>query len=78
MISKVQQITDFTMRIYRMVSIYGRLKLAIALFFVLLNGIVQVLGVTSIFPFIALISDPARIHQSRFGSQLIAFLPEMS
>jgi hypothetical protein len=36
------------------------------------NGLFQVIGVTSIFPFFALAAEPDRIRHSRFGSWLLA------
>jgi ABC-type multidrug transport system fused ATPase/permease subunit len=41
------------------------------------NGLFQVIGVTSIFPFFALAAEPDRIRNSRFGSWLLSYLPPM-
>ena len=43
----------------------------------MLQGILQVIGVTSIFPFLALVADPQRINDSQFGRFFLSFLPEM-
>ncbi|MEM1154328.1 MAG: ABC transporter ATP-binding protein [Pseudomonadota bacterium] len=65
-------------RVYRLSVPYGRLKLAGVFLITLLQGILQVLGVTSIFPFLAVAADPERIQNSRFGSALLEQLPSMS
>ena len=43
----------------------------------LAQGIFQVIGVTSIFPFLAIASDPERIRHSQFGLRFLALLPPM-
>ena len=44
---------------------------------VLAQGIMQVIGVTSIFPFLAVAADPDRIRHSQFGRWFLATLPPM-
>jgi ATP-binding cassette, subfamily B, bacterial PglK len=56
---------------------YGRKKLALVFFLSLAQGIFQVIGVTSIFPFLAVASDPERIRHSQFGLRFLALLPPM-
>jgi ATP-binding cassette, subfamily B, bacterial PglK len=46
-------------------------------FLSLAQGIFQVIGVTSIFPFLAVASDPERIRHSQFGLRFLALLPSM-
>lgn len=46
-------------------------------FWVLAQGLTQVIGVTSIFPFLALASDPSRFRGSSVGRWLLAALPLM-
>jgi ATP-binding cassette, subfamily B, bacterial PglK len=46
-------------------------------FLSLAQGIFQVIGVTSIFPFLAIAADPDRIRHSQFGLRFIALLPPM-
>jgi ABC-type multidrug transport system fused ATPase/permease subunit len=46
-------------------------------FLSLIQGIFQVIGVTSIFPFLALAADPERIRHSQFGLRFLALLPPM-
>jgi len=56
---------------------YGRWRLIGTLAIILANGLMQVVGVASVFPFFALAADPERIRRSHFGSAILAFLPEM-
>jgi ABC-type multidrug transport system fused ATPase/permease subunit len=46
-------------------------------FLALAQGVFQVIGVTSIFPFLAIASDPERIRHSHFGLRFLALLPPM-
>jgi ABC-type multidrug transport system fused ATPase/permease subunit len=64
-------------RCYQLALPYGRLKLFALLGLILFNGLLQLIGVTSIFPFFALAADPERIRNSRFGSFLMGLLPAM-
>jgi len=64
-------------RCYQLALPYGRLKLFALLGLILFNGLLQLIGVTSIFPFFALAADPERIRNSRFGSFLMGLLPTM-
>ena len=41
------------------------------------QGIFQVIGVTSIFPFLAIAADPERIRRSQFGLRFLALLPPL-
>jgi len=56
---------------------YGRKKLAAVFGLSLAQGIFQVIGVTSIFPFLAIAADPERIRHSQFGLRFLALLPSM-
>ena len=64
-------------RCYRLALPYGRLKLFAVLGLILFNGLLQLVGVTSIFPFFALAADPDRIRHSSFGSWFLRFFPPM-
>ena len=59
-------------RCYRMALPYGRLKLFGLLGLILFNGLLQLVGVTSVFPFFALATDPGRLQQ---GAALTATNP---
>ncbi len=65
-------------RCYRLALPYGRLKLFAVLGLVLVNGLLQLVGVTSVFPFFALAADPERIRKSRIGVWLLHYLPPMT
>jgi ATP-binding cassette subfamily C protein len=64
-------------RCYRLAIPYGRMKLFAVLGLILFNGLLQLVGVTSIFPFFALAADPERLRNSKFGSILLGALPVM-
>src|SRR5439155_1344823 len=64
-------------RVFFLARPYGRKKLAFIFFLSLAQGIFQVIGLTSIFPFLALAADPERIRHSRFGLRFLALLPPM-
>src|SRR5207247_1676100 len=72
---------DFAFELVRRVLFlagpYGRKKLALVFFLALAQGIFQVIGVTSIFPFLAIAADPERIRHSQFGLRFLALLPSM-
>ena len=42
------------------------------------NGLLQLVGVTSVFPFFALAADPERIRLSKLGVVFLGFLPPLS
>jgi len=65
-------------RCYTLAVPYGRLRLFSVIILIFLNGLLQLLGVTSIFPFFALAADPERIRNSSVGRWLLHFLPPMS
>lgn len=64
-------------RCYRLTLPYGRMKLFAVMGMIFLNGLLQLLGVTSIFPFFALAADPDRIHRSKFGQWFLRFFPPL-
>jgi ATP-binding cassette subfamily C protein len=65
-------------RCYRMALPYGRLKLFGVLGLILFNGLLQLVGVSSVFPFFALAAAPDRIRNSKIGGHLLHYLPPMS
>jgi ATP-binding cassette, subfamily B, bacterial PglK len=62
---------------YFLASPFGRRKLAVIYLWLLAQGAMQVVGVTSIFPFLAVAADPERIRNSEFGQRLLSALPPM-
>jgi len=73
--SVLRNALDLVRKVYLLARPYGRKKLGVVMLLSLAQGIFQVLGVTSIFPFLALSSDPERLRNSRLGSQLLHWLP---
>lgn len=69
---------DLIRRVLFLARPYGRKKLAFVFLLSLAQGIFQVVGVTSIFPFLAIAADPDRIRHSQFGLRFLALLPPMS
>lgn len=64
-------------KVYFLARPYGLKKLALVFSLLLGQGVFQVVGVTSIFPFLALAADPERIRNSQFGRAFLAVLPPM-
>lgn len=72
-----REIIQLLSRCYALASPFGRRKLFGVLGVVLFNGIFQVVGVTSIFPFMALAAEPIRVRQSEIGKWILGQLPAM-
>ncbi len=64
-------------RCYRLALPYGRVKLLAVLGLIFFNGLLQLIGVSSVFPFFALAADPERIRRSPVGIALLNLLPPM-
>jgi ABC-type multidrug transport system fused ATPase/permease subunit len=64
-------------RCYRLALPYGRVKLFAVLGLIFFNGLLQLIGVSSVFPFFALAADPDRIRRSSVGAKLLSILPPM-
>lgn len=62
---------------YRLALPYGRFRLFTLLGLILCNGVLQLVGVSSVFPFFALAADPERIRNSSFGRWFLQSLPSM-
>jgi ATP-binding cassette, subfamily B, bacterial PglK len=73
----LHNVSDLIRRVLFLARPYGRKKLALVFFLSLAQGVFQVIGVTSIFPFLALAADPERIRHSQFGLRFLALLPSM-
>jgi ABC-type multidrug transport system fused ATPase/permease subunit len=68
---------DLIRRVLFLARPYGRKKLAFIFFLSLAQAVFQVIGLTSIFPFLAVAADPERIRHSRFGLRFLELLPPM-
>lgn len=73
----IKSFLNLLTRCYRLALPYGRIKLFAVLGLILFNGLLQLIGVTSIFPFFALAADQDRLRNSKFGSWFLHFLPEL-
>jgi ABC-type multidrug transport system fused ATPase/permease subunit len=69
--------SNFIWKVYQLARPFGRAKLAAVAAMSVVQGLFQVLGVTSVFPFLALAADPSRLRNSGFGQKFLALLPEM-
>jgi ABC-type multidrug transport system fused ATPase/permease subunit len=56
---------------------YGRAKLAAVFSLSFAQALFQVIGITSIFPFLAIAADPERIRRSHFGTRFLSMFPPM-
>ena len=74
--SKKPKKLDYLFRIYSLARAFGRRKVAVVFLFALVQGVSQVAGVTSIFPFLALASNPEEFKSSKLGVQILERLPE--
>ncbi|MBT8038338.1 MAG: ABC transporter ATP-binding protein/permease [Verrucomicrobiae bacterium] len=66
---------DLIHKVYTLARPFGRKRLLIVIGCSFAQGLFQVLGVTSIFPFLALAADPSRLRNSQFGTKLLEILP---
>src|SRR5207244_4954021 len=68
---------DLIRRVLFLARPYGRKKLVVVFCLSLAQGIFQVIGVTSIFPFLAIAADPELLRNSQFGRRVLELLPPM-
>lgn len=76
-IGQATQQVSFFAKVFRLAIPFGKRRLTVVFLLVVLQGLFQVIGVTSIFPFLALAANPRRIYDSQFGRWFLSFLPEM-
>jgi hypothetical protein len=69
--------SELVRKVYVLARPYGRKKLVVVTGVSLLQGLFSVLGVTSIFPFLALAADPSRLRNSNYGQKFLEWLPPM-
>jgi hypothetical protein len=70
--------TDILRKLWFLARPYGLAKPVFVLFVILLQGTLQVAGVTSVFPFLALAADPDSFRASALGSRVLTNLPPLS
>jgi len=63
---------DLIRRVFFLARPYGRKRLAIVFIFSLAQGAFQVIGVSSILPFLALAADPGKFRESAAGKWLLS------
>src|SRR5271165_6719409 len=68
----ISKFLNLTRRCYTLAALYGRRKLFLLISFFILNGLFQAVGVASIFPFLAVASDPRRFRESSAGRYILA------
>jgi ATP-binding cassette, subfamily B, bacterial PglK len=74
----MKSVSDLIRRVLSLAWPYGRRKVAYVVSLSLIQGIFQVVGVTSIFPFLAVAANPAGIRESEIGAKVLGWLPAMS
>ena len=72
-----QNVSDLVRRVLFLARPYGRAKLAAVFSLSLAQALFQVIGITSIFPFLAIAADPDRIRRSHFGTRFLELFPPM-
>jgi ABC-type multidrug transport system fused ATPase/permease subunit len=72
-----QNVSDLIRRVLFLSRPYGRAKLFFIFSLSFAQALFQVIGVTSIFPFLALAADPDRIRRSHFGTRFLSMFPPM-
>ena len=73
----VHNVSNLIRRVLFLARPYGKAKLAGVFSLALAQAVFQVIGVTSIFPFLALAADPDRIRRSHFGTRFLSLFPPM-
>src|SRR5437899_5959452 len=70
-------VSNLIRRVLFLARPYGRAKLAGVFSLALAQAVFQVIGATSIFPFLAVAADPDRIRRSHFGTVFLSLFPPM-
>ena len=73
----IHNVADLIRRVLFLARPYGRAKLAGVFSLSLAQALFQVVGITSIFPFLAIAADPERIRRSHFGTRFLELFPPM-
>jgi ATP-binding cassette, subfamily B, bacterial PglK len=73
----IHNVSDLIRRVLFLARPYGRAKLGVVFSLSFAQALFQVIGVTSIFPFLAIAADPERIRRSHFGTRFLSFFPPM-
>ena len=73
----IHNVADLIRRVLFLARPYGRAKLLTIFSLSLAQALFQVIGITSIFPFLAIAADPERIRRSHFGTRFLSLFPPM-
>jgi ATP-binding cassette, subfamily B, bacterial PglK len=73
----IHNVADLIRRVLFLARPYGRAKLGAIFSLSLAQALFQVIGITSIFPFLAIAADPERIRRSHFGTRFLGLFPPM-
>ncbi len=73
----IHNVADLIRRVLFLARPYGRTKLGLVFLLSLAQAVFQVIGITSIFPFLAIAADPERIRRSHFGTRFLELFPPM-
>ncbi len=73
----IHNVADLIRRVLFLARPYGRAKLVAVFSLSLAQALFQVIGITSIFPFLAIAADPDRIRRSDFGTRFLSLFPPM-
>lgn len=74
----LRKFIDLIRRCLRLALPYGRAKFFWIVVVMLLNGLMQMVGVVSIFPFLALAANPKLFRESQIGASLLSHLPPLT
>jgi ATP-binding cassette, subfamily B, bacterial PglK len=73
----IHNVADLIRRVLFLARPYGRAKLGAIFSLSLAQALFQVIGITSIFPFLAIAADPERLRRSHFGTRFLSLFPPM-
>jgi ABC-type multidrug transport system fused ATPase/permease subunit len=73
----IHNVADLIRRVLFLARPYGKAKLGAVFSLSLAQALFQVVGITSIFPFLAIAADPDRIRRSHFGTQFLSLFSPM-
>ena len=73
----IYNVADLIRRVLFLARPYGRAKLGAIFSLSLAQALFQVIGITSIFPFLAIAADPERLRRSHFGTRFLSLFPPM-
>ena len=73
----IHNVADLIRRVLFLARPYGRAKLVLIFSLSFAQALFQVIGITSIFPFLAIAADPDRIRRSHFGTRFLSLFPPM-